>query len=195
MASLTRGDEDFGLLGRFERAGLMLVVVPLERPGRFHAIVERVEDCVLQSPAGEFREEAPYGVDPGARGRRWVERLVRVPRRPFIHHDRLMHDDVAGGGMNIGTAFDALGDMIEKRQELLGVVPLHRLPHYIAGGKAETSAPVSCSPRGSMSESGADGVKELPNVRDLPVDECRRGSDPDCVGVFRYSFQKGQTIP
>ena len=106
----------------------MLVVVLQEALDHLHAFDERVEDRILQALARQLREEAFDGVGPGGQCWREVKCPVRIPGQPLVDNLRLVRGDVVEDDVNIGAGLDALGDMVETRQELLGAVPLRQLP-------------------------------------------------------------------
>jgi len=85
------------------------------------------EDAASDLPAGDGREEAFDGIEPGCGGRSEMEDPARVIGKPLPDLGMLMGGVVVGDGMDDPTGPDSALDGVEELDELLvGVVGMQR---------------------------------------------------------------------
>ena len=82
--------------------------------GRRNALVNRIEDRMLESLPRKLREDPIDGVHPGGRGRREVESSALVALRPVVGLGRLVRGDIVKNDMNRGSGPDPLADLVEQ---------------------------------------------------------------------------------
>ena len=78
-----------------------------------------VEDAAADAPAGEHGEEALDGIEPGAGGRREVERPARMVGEPGLHLGMLVCGIVVEDGVDQLAGRDGALDGVEEADELL----------------------------------------------------------------------------
>ncbi len=137
MAPLPGCDEILGVPAPAERVGLMGIVVGDVVFYRCDARVKGIEDGMLESLSGQFREEALDGVHPRGRCRCEVEGPVRVVGKPGMHVRRLVGGQVVKDDMDRHRGVEVRRHMIEERTEILGAVALGHLSDHLASGDIE----------------------------------------------------------
>ena len=137
MALLPCLHEIFGRLAPAERPGVIGVVMLDVALNRRDALVERVEDRVLESLPRELGEELLDGIHPRGRSRSEMERPIGVAFQPLVDLGRLVRGNVVEDDMNLGSRLDPLGDELEEGEEFLRTVTRDHLAGDLAGRDIE----------------------------------------------------------
>ena len=117
-----------------ERAGVIGIVVLDVALNRRDALVNRIEDGLLEPLAGQLGEEPLDGIHPRGRDRSEVKRPIGGILQPFVDFGRLVGGDIVKDDMNLGSGLDSLEDKVKQSKEFLRAMTLDHPAGDLAGG-------------------------------------------------------------